>query len=222
MQLRAAAFSVSVVIAETIGGAIYLLTLSYVIAKYNNTILQSPSLHVEVIYYHGLPVTFFSAPLSFAPYSSIQHDSRMIWSTPSDRVALYSSPAQLVFRFIMTIIIIYYTSLTCVDDDEEWSVIARDGFAHQTNQRSPLWRRRRRLCVSSVHKSLTYVRRSIGELFIFILNWDCGFLGIKKFFMVWRTRSDKIGNGIREGDRGMGWDRGRGSTGQDRRDGYKL
>lgn len=37
MQLRVAAFSVSVVIAETIGGEIYLLTLSYVIAKYNNT-----------------------------------------------------------------------------------------------------------------------------------------------------------------------------------------
>lgn len=165
---------------------------------------QSPSVHVEVIYYHGLPVTFFSVPLSLAPYSSTTtlewYDHRPAIESHSI-LHLRSSCFGLLWWSSL-----YYTSLT--RDDEEWSVIARDGFAHQTNQRSPL-RRRRWLCVSSVHKSLTYVRRSIGELFIFILNWDCGFLGIKKFFMVWWTRSDKIGNGIREGDRGTGLDRGR-------------
>lgn len=177
-------------------------------------LLQSPSLHVEVIYYHGLPVTFFSAPLSFAPYSSSTttlewYDQRPAIESHSI-LHLRSSCFGLLWWSSL-----YYTSLTRDDDDEEWSVIARDGFAHQTNQRSPLRRRRRRLCVSSVHKSLTYVRRSIGELFIFILNWDCGFLGIKKFFMVWRTRSDKIGNGIREEDReGNGMGQGQDRTGE--------
>lgn len=204
MQLRAAAFSVSVVIAETIGGEIYLLTLSYVIAKYNNTTTISlPPCGSHLLSWsscHVLLCATIFRPLYSSSTTTLEwYDQRPTIESHSI-LHLRSSCFGLLWWSSL-----YYTSLTPDDDDEEWSVIARDGFAHQTNQRSPL----RRLCVSSVHKSLTYVRRSIGELFIFILNWDCGFLGIKKFFMVWRTRSDKIGNGIREGDRGTGLDRGR-------------
>lgn len=64
---------------------------------------------------------------------------------------------------------------------------------------------------------LMWEGRSESFLFLVILNWDCGFLGIKKFFMVWRTRSDKIGNGIREEDReGDGMEQGQDRTRQER------